>query len=459
MDAVSVRDFLRACGFDGTGGLRILDPGQPISLRSFLKHQILETDFVNPQFDTSDPNWALAVADNIPGTSSHTWLSAATPVWEWTPVLDKRDEFDSKLVACAGTAVGTHVSERDVPFQHPFGAGAPGFDLNFNIAPDKRFERLLTPTNRKDRGDQETVDSVKAARDLGIPVNGVLHVEIDEGLAPSAMRPIDGDRVAVFGRWIIDCGHDSFSAEIHPPLVLASARSESENQTHSTVLGRAYLVSQEFGDGALRQHLINEIIRVAPKVPGIPVPFGTNVEARPRIHTTPFAGIQLMKYFVRPARRRQSADERLMVRFHFTVRSGVTVQVFHSNDTAGVLISMNDVAYTAAPLPPRQDVNVTIDDLDRLQPGLGPTIRNVLVGAAVGGGLILGDPASLAVLAGVLAQGVRTDVYSPPQPPNVPDSAIISVPIDQLPSADQHFTVEDTQPFPIYGFLDVSWSS
>src|SRR5207244_3503567 len=124
-------------------------------------------------------------------------------------------------------------------------------------------------------------------------------------------------------------------------------------------------------------------------------------------------------------------DEKLMVRFHFTVRSGVTVQVFPFDDTAGVVIIMDDDAYTAGPLPPRQDVNVTIDQLDQLQPGLGSQIREVLVGVAVGGGLILGDPASLAVLAGVLAQGVRTDVYLPPQPPPFADSAIISVPIDQ----------------------------
>jgi hypothetical protein len=54
----------------------------------------------------------------------------------------------------------------------------------------------------------------------------VLGVEIDQDLVSQEFREwlTEGDRVAVFGRWIVDCGHDDFHAEIHPPLLMVAAK-------------------------------------------------------------------------------------------------------------------------------------------------------------------------------------------------------------------------------------------
>ena len=81
----------------------------------------------------------------------------------------------------------------------------------------------------------------------GIP--SLLGVEIDAGLVPAQFADFKrggvepGDRVAVFGRWIVDCGHQlpikdengqdrhpgikAFRTEIHPPLLMAAARTTS----------------------------------------------------------------------------------------------------------------------------------------------------------------------------------------------------------------------------------------
>jgi len=270
----------------------------------------------NPQpfpplpYDANNPNWSR----DLVSPSGQTFLLNANPVWEWTPVLDPHDEFDTKLVGISGTAVypttnqiPNPLSDRDNPFYHPF-----GFDFVFFIAPDSPYMSLLAPNNFltgtgavQDR--QEYIDAIQRAKTvLNLDVSGVLGVETDQGLVPTQYRVEEGDRVAVFGRWIVDCGHADFHTEIHPPLLLARAKSISQDVTYSTVVSRPYLVSQEFDDGALRQHLINEVLKLVPVVPtwltfGIPAPRSWQVEAHPHLKNPPFSGDQTMTYVVRPA--------------------------------------------------------------------------------------------------------------------------------------------------------------
>ena len=103
----------------------------------------------------------------------------------------------------------------DVPFQHPFYN-----DWEFYIAPDQQYTSLLAPTNTgKDPNTGLIVDATynrvtttAAARGLAVP-QGVLGVETDQGLVPPEYRALDGDRVVVLGRWIVDCGHPEFHTE------------------------------------------------------------------------------------------------------------------------------------------------------------------------------------------------------------------------------------------------------
>jgi hypothetical protein len=100
----------------------------------------------------------------------------------------------------------------------------------------------------------------------------VLGVETDQGLLPPSFRNliVPGARVATFGRWIVDCGHDDFHTEIHAPLLVAVAtpspppagvRGASE-MTSLQIISRPYTVSQKFDEGNFIDHLLAEVGKV-----------------------------------------------------------------------------------------------------------------------------------------------------------------------------------------------------
>ena len=49
-------------------------------------------------------------------------------------------------------------------------------------------------------------------------------VEWESGSIPERFRPVYGDRISVFGFWILDCGHPPFYTEIHPAVGAAVHR-------------------------------------------------------------------------------------------------------------------------------------------------------------------------------------------------------------------------------------------
>jgi hypothetical protein len=364
---------------------------------------------------------------------------------------------------------------------------------------DPPYEVLVAQDNNYQRGVRGTSDwytaltpkVVEAIEKLGLPDTHMMHIETDQGLIPEAFRPESQDRVAVFGRWVVDTGHDHrakgesvgrFTSEIHPPLIVAGARAQTAGAaTHTTVIGRPFLVGQEhfhvkrnfpglpeFGGEGVLHHIGEEMVRIAPK--GFPlIPQGLHIHAQPQIYSTPFQGIQVVKYFVRPEYRLRE-DEELFVRFQFIVRPGVAVQVFDasddSQDAVGVLISLNETEYEPAKLPQRHDWHLTIDDLDALKAGLGRSIKEYVTGIALGGPLTGADPGSVGVLTALIGQGVWTDSYDPPAPPAAMTPLDLTNPVLEKASATlsiaselgggPHFTVDPTQPFPIIGYLDVS---
>ncbi len=411
---------------------------------------ILDTDFVNfraNQFQQSDPiNWGRNVC------SGNTYLMGYNPAWEWTPILDPNDEYDEYLVGTSGIVLKAHRSEHDLPFTHPFGN-----DWNFDLAVDWGYEQLLAPNNvvvdsqghPNPKANGDAVAAVQQARDdLGISVSGTLHVEMDEHMLPEAYRPRDFDRVAVFGRWIIDCGHDDFSSEIHPPLLLARAEEVSGDETHSTVIGRPFLVSQEFGDGALYDHLLKQIARIVPlSILFGPFELADRVEARPRVLDKPFSGLHLMKYTVKPAKARVSPNDKLMVSFNFVVRPGIVVQLTKATDSDGVTVwvLMNDLLHNPAPLPSKHDRDVSIDYLKTEAPDQAQALDELLSGVGINN----------AIAAQVVAKGVLTDAYDPAVASSPFDSQVTTLAVDELHGP--YYSEFELQPFPIYGFLDVKW--
>src|SRR5206468_5326374 len=215
------------------------------------------------------------------------------PRYEWTPMQDG----DNPIVGLSGfgyyipdQSSGLGISGRDVRFTHPF-----GFDWEFFVAPDIRYTTLLGPGNNATTGEYGQASAIARARGP-YSGGGVLGVELDQGLMPASYRVIDGSRVAVFGTWVADCGHpDNYPTEIHPPLLIVQAQASGPNKTHTSVINRPFTVTQEFGDGALRQHLVNEY----KKINAFPIPLSTKVEAHVQVSPMPFHGTKSLTWTVR----------------------------------------------------------------------------------------------------------------------------------------------------------------
>jgi hypothetical protein len=183
-------------------------------------------------FDPASQTWAKDVC------SGQTWLANDPPRYEWTPVLNPSNETEDRENGLSGTALLPHDSTADFWFSHPF-----GYDWNVDVAVDAEYSSLMSPILKDD---PERDEAIQRAKNLGISVSNVLHVEMDSEFIPEQYRAQEGDRVVIYGRWIVDCGHDDFGAEIHPPLIFVAARPDSQDSdlTHSTVIGRPFLVSK-----------------------------------------------------------------------------------------------------------------------------------------------------------------------------------------------------------------------
>ncbi len=127
---------------------------------------------------------------------------------EWTQVGAPAEDYDIDAVAFSGWLLRPHMSTADLPFSHPF-----GFDWECMVALDPECSSLLALGNRIPDGD-DGQSAVAQAGPLGvtIPAGGLLAVETDGFNVPSALKNFDehvvpGDRIAVFGRWIVDTGH------------------------------------------------------------------------------------------------------------------------------------------------------------------------------------------------------------------------------------------------------------
>jgi hypothetical protein len=356
---------------------------------------------------------------------------------------------------------------------------------------------------------------------------GTIGMETDHDLIPDAYQPKDGDRVAVFGHWIVDCGHGDkfvvpgFHTEIHPPLLVAAGRETgggafgakcSAEQSCTNVIGRPYLVSQNLGDGATVRHLEHETLKLGcleatgPLVsagleveallgnsfdnlpdcsigldptcvcnddlgciaceaascaaldlcfttgiacggadPPLGDPCSTSIEARARVDRVPFKDKQTMQYFVEPENARRNPGDKMLVKWQLTARTGVTVGLSSAGD-AGVQVNvtMDHDAYQTAPppLPPKHD---WVAFSDEIYPGFSWGGLGSLL-------LALVAPVQTAIA----DQGVFNDRYDAPSAPDNTNSPNIKL-SDQLDGTMQAADIDNSQPFPLSGKLNVGW--
>ncbi len=391
---------------------------------------ILETTFHNPPFNTTSPTWAK---DRVGGKTFLSGLTGDAP-FEWTQVFNPSEEVDLDFVGLSGWALSPSISDKDNPFLHPF-----GFDFEFLTAPDPAYQYLAAPTN-----DNEYVAAKALTLQRGHPVPNVLGMEVDQNLVPPFYRTQDGDRVALWGRWIVDTGHGDFHTEIHPPAMLVNARPMAGNtndETEATIIGRPYLVGQTFevDDYPMKAHLLNEVGKVQTFR-------STSLEAHPHIKPKPFQGVHLMSFVVRPPSKRGKATDRLFATYKFTVRTGVAVQLVNSTDAVTVYVVMNDAQYKAPALPPKHSVNISRSDLKKLNSDAGKDYDEMIIAAV----LLPGNP-----IAGILdSLGITTDRYDP-LVPILGNATTMNV--ASLAGNTPGVVTNNVQPFPISGFIRLKW--
>jgi hypothetical protein len=199
-------------------------------------------------------------------------------------------------------------------------------------------------------------------------------------------------------------------------------------------------------DGTFLWHINNEI----EKLGGI-IPASTTIEAHPKIASKPFKGVHLFRLRARPPAAGgkpalHGLPEQIQVSYQFTCRSGVGVQVLAADNGVDIVVSLNSAGYTAPALPSRQTRVVTKDQLG--DDGEIITLEQIT-------SLLQVDVIDTVIQERALAHGIETDHYDV-QDVNVLDRshAVPFVAISDIPGG-QGIVVDDNQPYPIYGFLEI----
>ena len=444
---------------------------------------ILTTQYQNPNFGTSNSGWGSVIAN---GSFPSVQAFPLSQGLEWKQVTNTTSEYDTTPAGATGWAVFPDLAGTDFMFTHPF-----GLDWEFLCALDQQYYNLCSHPENLSLAVAKGGDEVVAAKfsqlrmqfatteDVyaNVGSKGFLGVEWENGLVPSEFQVefTEGDRVAVFGRWIVDVGEDSHT-EIHPPLLLASASvyatpattvivnplsPKGVQYTRALFTSRAYLSGQTFlegrypnadiykdgasDDGHFLQHMLVELEKLDSILQS------SSLEAHPKIKQNPFQGPHILPVIVRTTQPRPQVSmigQGYVVSFHFTVRTGCTVEVVKNDESSVcVYVILNSVGYTPPPLPSRKALQVTVAEI-RSNSGA----YAALIGNAV-----------LFPLAGLFSSsGIETDQYELPIVYfTLGDSpgAMINVPLDSLSALPdgQGISTDDSQPFPVLGWLEVGW--
>ena len=238
--------------------------------------------------------------------------------------------------------------------------------------------------------------------------------------------------------------------------------------TRVVLTSRPYLVGQTFtnnmdsiykdgidDDGPFYRHIKSEVIKVLADV-------ALHVDAHPKIKSRPFRGDHLFKFIVKttapppppshkiglpvPTNARQ-----LAISFHFTVRTGCSVEVTSDGSAVNVFVAMNSIGYTPQALPARTDVTVSREQLSQENQDAKDAFDKADTVSDLK--LVLGP---LGITWGSL-DGVRTDAY-----PDLNDNvlsrggAVVAASPANIP-AGAGTTTNDTQPYPVTGWLEVEW--
>lgn len=449
----------------------------------------VSSSWVNPE-PPSAGDWATDIvkANRSSFATLASLLSAA--VWsqrgdqypvctrEWNQVTAPAEDRNQVPAGFSGWLLQPEISQDDVAFTHPFGPpegpGGRNVDWECMVALDPEYIGLLAPGNAVDDGAAGQLARHDAdTLHIKIPDGGMLAVETDSACVPSALKPPFGDnvrvgdRIAVFGRWIVDAGHavsppsggTSYRAEVHPPLLMAIGGTrrgdDGESLTRIILTSRPYLVKQVFttdtstiyddsapDDGTLLEHLNREIDKLH-HIQSV------TIEAHPKIASMPFVGANVFQFSVRPPP--TNVGGVVQVSFQFSCRSGIVVQVLGQDDHVDVLVLFNSADYVPPPLPERHTYAIPRDQLGD---------ASDLISLEQFVSLFEVNKIATAITEQALARGIDTDRYDVPDVDPLDRShAVPFVHVNQIPAGQPGIVIDnsDSQPYPVFGFLEIRW--
>src|SRR6516165_7395188 len=260
---------------------------------------------------------------------------------EWADIVPGKDMMVS------GKISHVEFSGGDLSIDHPFSR-----DFTFDVLLDEPYwplARQLGPGAKEGAGEHELHMELEVGQLLHaspqltgpaegepwgllpseqtVPPTPTLDAQAHENLE-AAFIPHEGERIALRGRWIIDCGHNDFHAELHPITFMAFGHAVGA-KTVVHVISNPYRVTELYGFGTgevnssspkgttFPQALEETIASVTKKsIEGMPaaITLKTGIE-RTQPSTTP--------WIVCPPGTKGQQN----LKSHFVTRKGVTVSV------------------------------------------------------------------------------------------------------------------------------------
>jgi hypothetical protein len=363
----------------------------------------------------------------------------ARVVREWGEIVP------GKQMYVAGTIQETEFSDGDLQFTHPYNK-----DITFNIVAQEPYKDLVQVLGRGTDSD---------AGHAGDALHWELSRDLFPHVTPSAyldgFLPQKGYAVASYGHWIIDCGHNDYHSELHPPTFLALGWVDTESgATLSTAFYIPYYETQlftpnpslvnDFGNPGrfsapdtqtFPSYLYHQLLAVGHLGDPATTTFLDRLEAHQMLDANRHSPVT---WYVCAQGPRPAKASGLSISMAFTVRPGVTLASESDASTGCVRLTATiGPSYTAL-VPTRKDCSSPWGDVNQqAQAALGnPNIdfRNLIADKV---------PASYrdAVLRDPVVDCYDPLVVPPPGDPNGHPGVVTS--------ADQ--------PYPFYGEASVAW--
>jgi len=391
------------------------------------------TELVNtpPNEATVNFEWGAIAEDPVAEALNTARIGPGTPA-----DISFAGIREPKRMAASGTVRTVQLSTGDLTFNHPF-----GLDFTMDETLDPAYSKLALLLGQ----------SVPQS-----PLSS-LHLEIQQGLLPHSgtglqdflpgFAPQQGDRIAAFGPWIIDCGHDDYHSELHELTFLAYGHPQGKTTVSHAVYNpyrqSQYLtanpdISAQVNDYArwadptvkpFGGFLYQELLRIG----HLDKPFHDHIESHHLLEANLLSPPPW--YVCAPG-----SGSNLTYSYNFTVRPGVAVTATPNNDLGCVRFALRITSQYIPETPIRKDCVAPWSETNaQLQAALGNPDIDVrqLIEKQVPKSFI---PA--------VERDPTNDCYDPLQGPAV-----------SAGSGDRTITTSDTQAFPLYGEVKVGWGS